>query len=148
MVAALQDPSDAGLEALSKAVDLDRFLSFWATEVLVGHWDGYAGDRNNYQFYREPDGPSTEYDIPTGYIYPILSSFRAMLVEENGKWTWGKGVDPIQLIKDGIAANIFISSVRESINNHHNPNRTGKDGQAWTSAYQAARIHYLELPTG
>ena len=36
VVAALQDPSDAGLEALSKAVDLDRFLSFWATEVLVG----------------------------------------------------------------------------------------------------------------
>ena len=55
-MAALQDPSDAGLEALSGLVDLDRFLSFWATEVLVGHWDGYAGDRNNYHFYREPDG--------------------------------------------------------------------------------------------
>ncbi len=57
VMAALQDPSDAGLEALGKAVDLDRFLSFWAAEVLVGHWDGYAGDRNNYHFYREPDGP-------------------------------------------------------------------------------------------
>ena len=57
VVAALQDPTDAGLEALGEIVDLDRFLSFWATEVLVGHWDGYAGDRNNYWFYREPDGP-------------------------------------------------------------------------------------------
>ena len=57
VVVALQDPSDAGLKALGEIVDLDRFLSFWATEVLVGHWDGYAGDRNNYQFYREPDGP-------------------------------------------------------------------------------------------
>jgi spore coat protein CotH len=57
VVAALQDPSEAGLEALARIVDLDRFLSFWATEVLVGHWDGYAGDRNNYHFYREPDGP-------------------------------------------------------------------------------------------
>ncbi len=57
VVAALQDPSDAGLDALSEVVDLDRFLSFWATEVLVGHWDGYAGNRNNYHFYREPDGP-------------------------------------------------------------------------------------------
>ena len=57
IVAALQDPSEAGWEALEAAVDLDRFLSFWATEVLVGHWDGYAGDRNNYHFYREPDGP-------------------------------------------------------------------------------------------
>ncbi len=56
VVVALQDPSDAGLQALGEIVDLDRFLSFWATEVLVGHWDGYAGDRNNYWFYREPDG--------------------------------------------------------------------------------------------
>ena len=76
VVAALDDPSDAGLEALGEIVDLDRFLSFWATEVLVGHWDGYAGDRNNYWFYREPggrfvfmpwgtDGPSTWRTIPT-----------------------------------------------------------------------------------
>ena len=57
VVAALEDDSDAGLEALAKIVDLDRFLTFWATEALVGHWDGYAGDRNNYHFYREPDGP-------------------------------------------------------------------------------------------
>ncbi len=56
VMAALQDPSDAGLEALAELVDLDRFLSFWATESLVGHWDGYTGDRNNYHFYREPDG--------------------------------------------------------------------------------------------
>ena len=56
VMAALLDPSDAGLEALGELVDLDRFLSFWATESLVGHWDGYAGDRNNYHFYREPDG--------------------------------------------------------------------------------------------
>ena len=56
VVAALQDPSEAGLAALGEVVDLDRFLTFWAVEVLVGHWDGYAGNRNNYQFYREPSG--------------------------------------------------------------------------------------------
>ncbi len=56
VVAALQDPSEAGLAALSGIVDLDRFLTFWALEVLVGHWDGYTGNRNNYRFYREPGG--------------------------------------------------------------------------------------------
>ena len=56
VVAAIDDPSDAGLEALGEIVDLDRYLSHWATEVLIGHWDGYAGDRNNYWFYREPGG--------------------------------------------------------------------------------------------
>ena len=56
VVAALADPSDAGWEALAAIVDLDRFLTYWATEVLVGHWDGYAGNRNNHQYYREPGG--------------------------------------------------------------------------------------------
>ena len=56
VMSAVQDPSDAGFEALARLVDLDRFLSFWVTESLVGHWDGYTGDRNNYHFYREPDG--------------------------------------------------------------------------------------------
>ena len=56
VVAALQDPSEAGLAALADAVDLDRFLTFWAVEVLLGHWDGYTGNRNNYRFYREPGG--------------------------------------------------------------------------------------------
>ncbi|MYB42291.1 MAG: hypothetical protein F4X76_08935 [Chloroflexi bacterium] len=56
VVAALQDPSGAGLAALAEIVDLDRFLTFWALEVLLGHWDGYTGNRNNYRFYREPGG--------------------------------------------------------------------------------------------
>lgn len=94
---------------------------------------------------------STEYSIPTGYIYPVLSAFRAMLVEQNNRWVWGKGIDPLKMMKNGIAAEIFNQSVRISIDNHRNPNRTGKDVQAWTSAYlvaqnkfQAARIKYLE----
>ena len=56
VVAAIDDQSDAGLMALAEIVDLDRFLTFWTTEVLIGHWDGYAGDRNNFLFYREPGG--------------------------------------------------------------------------------------------
>ena len=57
VVAALQDPTPAGLTALDAAIDRDRFLSFWATEVLVGHWDGYASNRNNFYFYGEPGAP-------------------------------------------------------------------------------------------
>ena len=56
VAAAIADDSDAGWEALAKGVDLDRFLTFWALEVLIAHWDGYAGNRNNYWFYRETDG--------------------------------------------------------------------------------------------
>jgi hypothetical protein len=35
-------------------VHVDDFLTFWTTEALVGHWDGYAGDRNNNYMYADP----------------------------------------------------------------------------------------------
>ena len=56
VVAALQDPTPAGLKSLAAAADLDRFLTFWAAEVLVGHGDGYVRSNNNFHFYREPGG--------------------------------------------------------------------------------------------
>ena len=56
VAAALQDPSPAGLKALAAVVDLDRFLTFWAAEALVGHWGGYTGEAVDFHFYREPHG--------------------------------------------------------------------------------------------
>ena len=54
---ALEESSPAGLEILAELVDLDQFLTFWAVEVLLGHWDGYAGNRNNFLIYRVPGQP-------------------------------------------------------------------------------------------
>lgn len=41
-------------DALSEVLDLDHFIRFWAAETLVGHWDGYAGNTNNFFVYRDP----------------------------------------------------------------------------------------------
>ena len=57
VTAALENPSPAGLETLAELVDLDQFLTFWAVEVLLGHWDGYAGNRNNFIIYQAPGQP-------------------------------------------------------------------------------------------
>ncbi len=70
--AALQDPSESGRNALNAAVDMDAFLTFWAVEVIIAHWDGYAGNRNNYWFYRESDGPFVF--IPWGVDQVFTSS--------------------------------------------------------------------------
>lgn len=57
VTAALADSSPAGLETLAALVNLEQFLTFWAVEVLLGHWDGYAGNRNNFYIYRAPGQP-------------------------------------------------------------------------------------------
>jgi spore coat protein CotH len=47
--------SDAArLAAIQGRVDVDDFLTFWAAEGLVGHWDGYVDDQNNFWFYVDP----------------------------------------------------------------------------------------------
>ena len=36
---------------LNAHLDLDAFLTFWALESILGHWDGYTANRNNYYVY-------------------------------------------------------------------------------------------------
>lgn len=46
---------DEGLEAaLGEVFDFDELLTFWAMEVLTGHWDGMTGNRNNTFIYHDP----------------------------------------------------------------------------------------------
>jgi spore coat protein H len=64
-----ESTSQADLKALTEAaraptaerwpkigalVDLDRFISMLAGEVLMAHWDGYWLNRNNYCVYNDP----------------------------------------------------------------------------------------------
>ncbi len=47
----LDAENDSVLDLLGRHLDLDRFYRFWAAEVLVGHWDGYVSNKNNYFVY-------------------------------------------------------------------------------------------------
>lgn len=53
----------AGLEAV---IDLDQFLSFWAVESLTSHWDGYAGNTNNFFVYAPPGDDRRLRFVPWG----------------------------------------------------------------------------------
>jgi len=60
-VMAAAEASDSTLLAeLDKVITLDPFMTFWAAETLIAHWDGYSGNTNNYYIYAEPqDGRFT-----------------------------------------------------------------------------------------
>jgi hypothetical protein len=51
---ALERPDDQVMEAIDEHIDLAAYHRFWAMEVLLGHWDGYAGNSNNYFVYQDP----------------------------------------------------------------------------------------------
>ena len=41
-------------QAVGEIVDLDLFYKYWAVEGLLGFWDGYSGNRNNFFVYLNP----------------------------------------------------------------------------------------------
>lgn len=56
-VATAMDGDDEGLvERLDAVLDLEQFIAFWAVEALTAHWDGYAGNTNNFFVYAPPEG--------------------------------------------------------------------------------------------
>jgi hypothetical protein len=61
------EASDADLfDALDAHMDLEAFIDFWAMEVLTGHWDGYAGNTNNFYMYEDPSDGGRISFIPWG----------------------------------------------------------------------------------
>jgi hypothetical protein len=61
------EASDEDLyDALNAHIDMEQFFTFWAMEVLTGHWDGYAGNTNNFYLYERPDDDDRLTFIPWG----------------------------------------------------------------------------------
>jgi len=53
--AALEPDPAKRSERLDRVLDLERFLSFIALEIMTCHWDGYALNRNNYRLFHDVD---------------------------------------------------------------------------------------------
>ena len=61
----LREEGDLPLDELNQLVEVDNFLKFWVMECLIGFWDGYAANQNNFFAYIKPsDGKF--YFIPWG----------------------------------------------------------------------------------
>jgi hypothetical protein len=81
---------------ISELVDLDSFIRMWAIESLMGHWDSYSGNRNNYYLYVNPTtkklhfipwGPDSVFADP-GPLQPAVvpKSFKAMGILSRRLW--------------------------------------------------------------
>jgi hypothetical protein len=56
MLRAALIPQDATnrLAEIERVLDVDRFLTFAAIQIMTDDWDGYVRNRNNYRLYHEP----------------------------------------------------------------------------------------------
>jgi spore coat protein CotH len=67
LAAAVKEPDTAlRLKKLSSLLDVDRFISFAATEVFTWHHNGYTMGEDNYRIYADPATNRMVF-IPHGY---------------------------------------------------------------------------------
>ncbi|MEY2408117.1 MAG: spore coat protein [Verrucomicrobiota bacterium] len=79
---------------LAPLLDIDRFVTFAALEVLVWHHDGYSMDRNNYRIYHDPTsgrmvflphGMDLLFGKPTAPLWPEWKGLVAHAVLETSE---------------------------------------------------------------
>src|SRR5262245_8848083 len=97
VAAAASEPDAAKrIAELEKVLDLDRFISLIAMEVMTWHWDGYAMKKNNYRVYHDPDsdrlvffphGLDQMFWEPNGPVFPRMEGMiaRAVLATPEGR---------------------------------------------------------------
>lgn len=79
-----RDPRER-FQKLERLLDLDRFISYVAVEVIAWDWDGYPMKRNNYRIYHDPKRDKITF-IPSGMDQmfgdtngPILPGFEGLV---------------------------------------------------------------------
>ena len=85
----------------------------------------------------------SKYGVPAGFTYPILGGFRALIEEKGGRYIWGKGLDPRQMLQNGLGETL-ADTIGNFALDARNPSKTGKSPLVWQACYQAARVAYLE----
>jgi spore coat protein CotH len=66
VAAACKEPDPAlRWSSIARHVDVDAFVSFMALELMIGHWDGYTLNKNNYRVYFDPVSQQARF-IPHG----------------------------------------------------------------------------------
>jgi hypothetical protein len=54
LVKVLESDDAQLLTGLGPLLDIEQYLRFWAVETLIGHWDSYSNNGNNFLIYAVP----------------------------------------------------------------------------------------------
>ncbi len=81
---ALAEAARGPVARLAQVLDMDRFLSFMAMEVLFNHWDGYTMNVKNYLVYHDPDAGKMTF-IPHDLDQLFRDSQESILPRPHGR---------------------------------------------------------------
>ena len=118
-----------------------RINTFYRKKNSAGHYGAVKGvivpHKGQYlqsKFYRN----KLDIGSPTGFIYPILGAFRALLKEENGAYVWRQ--NPFAVLEK-VGPEMVETTIERSRSLGNNPQSTGKDTGNWKTLYMTVMLH-------
>lgn len=99
VAACVQEEPERRWKELASCVEIEAFVRFTALELIVGHWDGYVQNRNNYRVYFAPGekgagskawfiphGMDQTFGDPGAGVLDVPSALVASSVMSNPAW--------------------------------------------------------------
>jgi spore coat protein CotH len=145
----LEKPGEDFVSQLAKVIDLDQFINYWALESLIGFWDGYAANQNNYYLYRDPEDLKFHF-IPWGADMTMVPPF---FPTGGNKSVYAKGQLAYQLNQDAATRQKYhqalltlldsvwreddllaqVDRIEKLVNGHLHPAQAGNEQSAETT---------------
>jgi spore coat protein H len=107
---------------MADLLDMDRFISYLALEVITWDWDGYPMNRNNFRVYHDPkrdklvfipSGMDQMFAEPNGPLFPQFQGAvaRALLETPEGRMRYVARVD--EIMKKSYNADAIVKRLDE-----------------------------------
>lgn len=106
-----------------------------------GSVKGVTPIKNGCPFHSKFYHEDMEYSTPTGFIYPILGAFRALIKENDDVYEWRK--NPFIVIDD-LGAELVETTIERSRSLGNNPQSVGKDSGNWKTLYMTVKLGLIE----
>ena len=112
-VAELVAAKELDLDELESVIDLEKFYRFWAMESLIGFWDGYCSNQNNYFVYANPEDKRLHF-IPWGADVAFNKSVFGVMFKRGGSESvQARAALPNKLYKHEEARKRYFKTLRE-----------------------------------
>lgn len=106
-----------------------------------GSTKGVSNSTSTKKYYSKFEHKDMEYSSPTGFIYPIMGAFRALLKEQNGVYVLRKS--PF-IVANDLGAELVDTTVERSRTLGNNPQSVGKDTGNWKTLYMTLKLGLLD----
>lgn len=136
-----------------KNIMLDIFKLYDKLEVNIGNFykeknssgrygsvKGVVVPKADIKFKSKFYKTEMDYQSPTGFLYPILGAFRALVKDDGAEYTWKK--NPFAIL-DKVGADLVETTVERSRTLGNNAQAVGKDTGNWKTLYMTIALEML-----